>query len=152
MTQNPGELVEQAVERSLKLIVTWPAWDGEPRTSDDDRIFTPHKAVRRIADHLIDHLAEVEALLAGVPTQPDEWHASALTSAADLAPFTEEDVREAEQRLQRLGRTFALRYAALDPAEWDKDRTPNWTLRQITEHLTELDWYAAQVGDLSQKD
>ncbi|TDW89969.1 hypothetical protein EV137_3774 [Kribbella pratensis] len=152
MTQNPAELVEQAVERCLKLIVTWPAWDGEPRTSDDDRIFTPHKAVRRIADHLIDHLAEVEALLAGVPTQPDEWHASALTSAADLAPFTEEDVREAEQRLQRLGRTFVLRYAALDPAEWDKDRTPNWTLRQIAEHLTELDWYAAQVGDLSQKD
>jgi hypothetical protein len=149
MTQNPGELVAEAVQRSLKYVVTWPAWDGVPRTSDDDRTFTPHKAVRRIADHLIDHLAEVEALLAGVPTQPDEWHASALTSAADLAPFTAEDVREAEQRLTRLGRTFVLRYAALDPAEWDKDRTPNWTLREIAEHLTELDWYAAQVGDQS---
>jgi hypothetical protein len=149
MTQNPGEPVAEAVQRSLKYVVTWPAWDGVPRTSDDDRIFTPHKAVRRIADHLIDHLAEVEALLAGVPTQPDEWHASALTSAADLAPFTEEDVREAEQRLNRLARTFVLRYAALDPAEWDKDRTPNWTLREIAEHLTDLDWYAAQVGDLS---
>ncbi|HET6737793.1 MAG TPA: hypothetical protein VFH76_02630 [Kribbella sp.] len=149
MTQNPGELVAEAVQRSLKYVVTWPACDGVPRTSDDDRIFTPHKAVRRIADHLIDHLAEVEALLAGVPTQPDEWHASALTSAADLAPFTEEDVREAEQRLTRLARTFVLRYAALDPAEWDKDRTPNWTLREIAEHLTDLDWYAAQVGDLS---
>ncbi|HZX01711.1 hypothetical protein [Kribbella sp.] len=149
MTQNPGELVAEAVQRSLKLVGTWPAWDGVPRTSDDDRTFTPHKAVRRIADHLIDHLAEVEALLAGVPTQPDEWHASALTSAADLAPFTAEDVREAEQRLTRLGRTFVLRYAALDPAEWDKDRSPNWTLRKIAEHLTELDWYAAQVGDLS---
>ena len=117
MTQNPGELVEQAVGRCLQLVVTWPAWDGEPRMSDDGRTFTPHKAVRRIADHLVDHLAEVEALLAGVATQPDEWHASALTSAADLAPFTVEDVREAEQRLQRLGRTFALRYAALDPDE-----------------------------------
>ena len=149
MTQNPGELVEQAVGRCLQLVVTWPAWDGEPRMSDDGRTFTPHTAVRRIADHLVDHLAEVEALLAGVATQPDEWHASALTSAADLAPFTVEDVREAEQRLQRLGRTFALRYAALDPAEWDKDRSPNWTLREIAEHLTELDWYASQVGDLS---
>ncbi|WP_427886898.1 hypothetical protein ACQHIV_28840 [Kribbella sp. GL6] len=149
MTQNPGELVADAVQRSLKLVFTWPAWDGVPRTSDDDRTFTPHKAVRRIADHLVDHLAEVEALLAGVPTQPDEWHASALTSAADLAPFSAADVREAEQRLTRLGRTFVLRYAALDPAEWDKDRTPNWTLRQIAEHLTELDWYAEQVGDLS---
>ncbi|MGZ0149543.1 hypothetical protein ACXJJ3_20935 [Kribbella sp. WER1] len=149
MTQNPGELVAAAVERSLKFVVTWPAWDGVPRISDDDRPFTPHKAVRRIADHLVDHLAEVEALLAGVPTQPDEWHASALTSAADLASFTVEDVREAEQRLTRLGRTFVLRYAALDPAEWDQPRTPNWTLREIAEHLTELDWYAAQVGNLS---
>ena len=141
--------MEQAVERSLRLVATWPAWDGQPLTSDDGRTFTPHKAVRRIADHIVDHLAEVEALLAGVPTQPDEWHASALTAAADLAPFTVEDVREAEQRLSRLGRTLALRYAALDPAEWDKDRTPNWTLRQIAEHLVEVEWYAQQVGDLS---
>ena len=147
---NPGEAVEEAVRRCLVLVDTWIHWDGRPRVSEDgDRVYTPAKAVRRIADHLVDHLAEVEALLAGVATQPDEWHASALTSAADLAPFTVEDVREAEQRLQRLGRTFALRYAALDPAEWDKDRSPNWTLREIAEHLTELDWYAAQVGDLS---
>jgi hypothetical protein len=149
MADNPGVLVEQAVERSLALVVTWPAWDGRPLTSDDDRTFTPHKAVRRIADHMIDHLAEVEALLAGVPTQPDEWHASALTSQADLAPFTVDDVREAEQRLRRLGRTFTLRYAALEPAEWDKDRGENWTLRQIAEHLGELDWYAEQVGRIS---
>jgi glutamine synthetase adenylyltransferase len=145
MADNPGELVEQAVERSLRLVVTWPAWDGRPRTADDGRLFTPHKAVRRMADHLIDHLAEVEALLGGVPTQPDEWQASALMSAADLAPFTQEDAREAEQRLRRLGRTFTLRYAALDPADWDKPRTPNWTLREIAEHLTELDWYARSV-------
>jgi glutamine synthetase adenylyltransferase len=148
MAENPGALVEQAVERTLPLIETWPAWDGQPLTSDDNRIYTPHKAVRRIADHIVDHLAEVEALLAGVPTQPDEWHASALTSQADLAPFTVEDAKEAEQRLRRLGRTFALRYAALDPAEWDKDRGPNWTLRQIAEHLVESEWYAQQVGDL----
>lgn len=58
MTENPGELVEQAVERALLLIETWPAWDGQPLTSDDGRIYTPHKAVRRIADHIVDHLAE----------------------------------------------------------------------------------------------
>lgn len=145
---NPGELVEQAVERSLLLVETWPAWDGQPLTAEDGRIYTPHKAVRRIADHIVDHLAEVEALLAGVPTEPDNWQASAYTGKADLAPFTVEDLREAQQRLRRLGRTFALRYAAVDPAEWDKDRTPNWTLRQIAEHLTESEWYAVQVGDL----
>lgn len=141
--------MEQAVERALLLVETWPAWDGLPITAEDGRIYTPHKAVRRIADHIVDHLAEVEALLAGVPTQPDEWQASALMSDADLAPFTAEDAREANQRLRRLGRIFALRYAATPPAEWDKDRGPNWTLRQIAEHLAESEWYAHQVGNLS---
>jgi len=42
------------VERSLKLVATWPAWDGQTLTSDDGRTFTPHKAVRRIADHLVE--------------------------------------------------------------------------------------------------
>lgn len=143
--------MEQAVERSLLLIETWPAWDGQPITAEDGRIYTPHKAVRRIADHIVDHLAQVEALLAGVPTQPDEWLASTLTSEADLAPFTADDLREAQQRLRRLGRTFALRYAAVDPAEWDKDRGDDWPLRQIAEHLVESEWYAQQVGDLSKQ-
>src|SRR6266511_2820444 len=101
MADNPGTLVEQAVERSLLLIKTWPAWDGQPLTSDDGRIYTPHKAVRRIADHIVDHLAEIEALLAGVPTQPDEWHASLITLETDWARFTEADLDEARQRLRR---------------------------------------------------
>jgi len=76
-TENPGNAVEEAVRRSLALVDTWIHWDGRPHVSEDgDRIYTPAKAVRRIADHLIDHLAEVEAVLAGAETQPDAWHAS----------------------------------------------------------------------------
>ena len=147
---NPGVAVEAAVADSLRLVATWIGWDGSPRISKDgDRVYTPPKAVRRIADHLIDHLAEVEALLAGVPTQPDAWHASAVTTQADLAPFTELDRDEAGQRLPRLARTFALRLAAAGPDEWDRPRGDSWTLRQIAEHLTEVRWYAEQVGDLS---
>ena len=43
----------------------------------------------------------------------------------------------------------ALRYAAVDPIEWDKDRGENRTLRQTAEHVAESEWYAEQVGDLS---
>lgn len=147
--QNPGEQVEQAVEHCLDVAATWLAWDGRPAISDDgERIYTPHKAVRRIADHLVDHLAEVEALLAGVPTEPDRWHASLVTLDADWARFTELDLDEARQRLRRLGRTFALRYAAAGEEEWDAPRGDSWTLRQIAEHLVDLRWYADQVGRL----
>ncbi len=149
-TTNPAELVETAVEHCLTLAATWLAWDGRPLVAEDGaRIYTPHKAVRRIADHITDHLAEVEALLAGVPSQPDEWHASLVTLDSDWGRFTEADLDEARQRLRRLGRTFALRYAAAGPAEWDVLRGENWTLREIATHLANITWYADQVGDLT---
>ncbi|WP_036570389.1 hypothetical protein [Nocardioides sp. URHA0032] len=147
--ENPGTQVEDAVEHCLEVAATWLAWDGRPAVSEDgDRVYTPHKAVRRIADHLVDHLAEVEALLTGVPTEPDRWHASLVTVDADWARFTEIDLDEAHQRLRRLGRTFALRIAAAGPAEWDVPRGDSWTLREIAVHLTGIRWYADQVGVL----
>jgi hypothetical protein len=146
----PGAAVEEAVRRSLTLVDTWIHWDGRPRVSGDgDRVYTPAKAVRRIADHLVDHLAEVEAVLAGVETQPDAWHGSLVTTESDWARFTELDRDEAHQRLPRLARTFALRLGAAGPDEWDRPRGDGWTLREIADHLTGVLWYAEQVGDLT---
>ena len=62
--RNPALPIEQAVAHALRLAGTWTAWDGRPRAVDG-RLYTPHKAIRRLADHLVDHLAEVEARLAG---------------------------------------------------------------------------------------
>jgi len=146
---NPGAAVESAVEQCLEIAQTWLAWDGTPAVSEDgDRVYTPHKAVRRIGDHIVDHLAEVEALLAGVETMPDEWRASLATFDSDWARFTEQDLDEARQRLRRLGRAFALRLAAAGPEEWDRPRTPSWSLREIADHLAGVVWYAEQVGRL----
>lgn len=146
---DPGAGIEAAADRTLALAATWIGWDGRPRVSEDgERVYTPHKAIRRQADHLLDHLAEVEAVLAGVPTEPDAWHASSVTTPADLAPFTELDLDEARQRLTRLARTLRLRLLAAGPDEWDRPRE-GWTLRAIAEHLSNS-WYAQQVGDLSE--
>lgn len=142
----PGAAVEHAAAYCLDLASTWVRWDGRPVTTADGRVYTPHKVVRRIADHLVDHLAEVEALLAGVATQPDEWGASAVTLDQDAARFTEADLQEAGQRISRLARTFSLRLASLDPEAWDAPREPSWTLREIADHLTEIRWYADQLG------
>ena len=67
---NPGQLVVNAVEACLALAATWHAWDGRPVAGTVDgkpNTWTPQKALRRITDHLIDHLHQVEALLAGWP-------------------------------------------------------------------------------------
>jgi len=142
---NPADAIVDGVERSLALARTWLAWDGRPQLSDDGtRIYTPAKVIRRIGDHLIDHVAEVECLLAGVRTQPDNWHASLVTMDGDWARFTEVELVEAEQRLRRLARTCQLRFADAGPLEWDRDRGDSWTLRQIADHLAPS-WYAEQV-------
>lgn len=147
-TANPAGAVVEAVERTLALAATWLGWDGRPRLAEGgERAYTPHKAIRRTADHLVDHLAQVEALLAGVPTEEDRWLASAVTTESDRAPFGEADLTEARQRLRRLARTLELRYAAAGPAAWDAPRGDQWTLRRIAEHLADP-WYAEQVGDL----
>jgi hypothetical protein len=44
--------------------------------------------MRRVADHLVDHLAELEARLVGWTTEPDAWHGSMVTTPGDLAAFT----------------------------------------------------------------
>lgn len=78
----------------LELAETWPRWDLKPVVmpveGKSPRTYTPHKSLRRVADHLLDHLAELKARLAGQPTQPDGWHGSMVTTASDLAPFTRE--------------------------------------------------------------
>ncbi|WP_327683946.1 hypothetical protein [Kitasatospora sp. NBC_00458] len=135
------------VDHVLALAGTWTGWDGRPVTVDG-RTFTPHKAIRRVADHLLDHLAELEARLAGEPTQPDHWHASAVTTPADLAPFTAADLDEARSRLTRLARIWAARYAALTPDQLDHSPGIGWSFRRLALHAAESAYYADAVGDL----
>lgn len=144
----PAALVTGLVEHVLDLAATWTHWDGEP-VHVDGRTYTPHKAVRRVADHLVDHLAEMEARLAGRPTEPDHWHASATTTPADLAPFTPDDLDEARSRLTRLARIWADRLDALTPRQLDDSPGEGWSFRELARHVEESVYYADAVGDLS---
>lgn len=145
--RHPADVVTAMVDQVLKLAETWTAWDGEPRPVAD-RVYTPHKSVRRVADHLIDHLAEIEARLAGLPTIPDHWHASAMTTPADLAPFTPADLDETRSRLTRLAQVFDVRLRALTDQELDRHDAGAWSPRQIAFHLEESLDYANALGDL----
>jgi len=67
--RHPADVVSGMVGHVLDVAATWPHWDGAPIEvpveGEPSRIYTPHKAIRRVADHLVDHLAEMEARLAG---------------------------------------------------------------------------------------
>ncbi|MGW0421763.1 hypothetical protein [Streptomyces sp. NPDC003015] len=146
--QTPAQAVTGMVDHVLALAGTWTAWDGTA-AHVDDRVYTPHKAIRRVADHLIDHLAELEARLAGETPQPDHWHASATTTAADLAPFAQEDLDEARSRLTRLARIWANRLDALTEDQLDRSPGEGWTFRELALHLKGSTYYADALGDLS---
>ncbi|WP_369249992.1 hypothetical protein [Streptomyces sp. R41] len=143
--ETPAEAVVAMVDHVLDLAATWTAWDGKP-AHVDDRVYTPHKAIRRVADHLVDHLAELEARLVGEEPQPDRWHASASTTEADLAPFTREDLDEARSRLTRLARIWANRLGALTEEQLDDSPGDGWTFRELATHLKGSTYYADAVG------
>jgi len=145
--RHPADVVSAMIQRVLELATTWTVWEGKPFKTDD-RLYTPHKAIRRVSDHLIDHLAEIEARLAGAPTIPDHWHASAITTPADLSRFTQDDLDEARSRLTRLAQIFEVRLRSLTDAELDRRDAEAWSPRQIAFHLEESRYYADAVGYL----
>jgi len=150
--RHPADVVTGMVNHVLELGATWLRWDGDPLEvpveGEPPRTYTPHKAVRRVADHLVDHLAELEARLARHPTEPDAWHGSLVTTPGDLAAFTEIDLDEARSRLRRLALIWEVRLSSLSEEQLDASEGDDWTLRQVAFHVAESAFYADSVGAL----
>lgn len=145
--RDPGEAIEEMVEHVLGLAETWVAWNGKP-VSALGREYTPHKAIRRVADHMIDHLAQLEARLAGVPSLRDAWHASAMTTQADMAPFSRGDLDEAGSRLRRLAQIWRIRLRSVRESKMDASEGDDYTLREIAFCAVESGDYADAIGSL----
>jgi hypothetical protein len=146
----PARAIDDMVAHVLALAERWTTWDGEPRQSGD-REYTPHKAVRRVADHMIDHLAQLAAHEAGVPSLPDPWHGSASTTAADLAPFEQADLDEARSRLKRLAAMWAIRLGALSEQDLDRAEGEAYTPREMAFCAVGSVFCADAVGDLARE-
>ena len=103
--------------------------------------------LRRVADHLLDHLAEIECRLAGRPTIPDRWHGRMVTTDADFARFTEIDLDEATSRLTRLATCYRARLSTVDDAILDAvPAGGGWTLRQVVHHVSHVTAYADMLS------
>ncbi len=139
-------LIAAAVAEVLDIAETWLAWDGRPVHSGGN-VWTPHKALRRVTDHLIDHLAELECRLAGLPTIPDEWHGRRITTDADFARFTEVDLAEAASRLHRLAACYQARLSGVDDATYDgRPDDETWSLSEVIRHVAGVTVYATMMG------
>jgi hypothetical protein len=144
--REPATIVPAAIADVLDVAETWFGWDGRPVCADGNA-WTPHKALRRVGDHLIDHLAEIECRLAGLPGLPDQWHGRMVTLDCDFARFTEVDLDEATSRLARLAACYQARLAGLTAAQLDARPADDvWTIREIAHHVDGVRYYAAAVG------
>jgi hypothetical protein len=144
----PADAISEMVEDVLSLAATWTSWDGEI-IRRDPRGYTPHKAIRRVADHLVDHLAQFEAHTAGVQSLPDLWHGSDVTTPADLAPFTSDDLDEARSRLERLAQIWRIRLDSYPAEKLDVADGDAYTPREMAFCAAVSRHYAESVGDLS---
>jgi hypothetical protein len=143
------QLVPAAIREILEVAETWLGWDGAPIRREGNA-WTPHKALRRAADHLLDHLAEIQCRLAGQLTLPDTWHGRMVTVDADFARFTELDLDEATSRLLRLGACYQAVLQDRDPAILDaRPGDDLWTLREVVHHVSNVTGYADMVGRLA---
>jgi hypothetical protein len=146
--RNPADAVAQMVAHVLRLAETWGAWDGRTLPAEG-RVYTPNKAIRRVADHMVDHLAQLEAHVSGTESLPDRWHGSHVTTPADLAPFTPEDLDEAKSRLERLAQLWQLRLAQVPPNELDRAKGGAYTPREMAFCVAESTFYANAIGELN---
>ncbi|MEV6932653.1 DinB family protein [Dactylosporangium sp. NPDC051485] len=135
-------IIDGAVQEVLATAGEWLGWDGRP-VRYDGNAWTPHKALRRVTDHLVDHLAELECRLAGLEPLPDRWHGRTVTTHADFARFTETDLDEATSRLTRLAACYRARLRGLSDEALDARPDPGtWTLREVVQHVAGVTYYA----------
>ncbi len=146
--REPAQAIDDMVDHVLALAETWIDWDRGPRPTDD-RIYTPHKSIRRVGDHMLDHLAQLDAHVAGIPSFPDTWHASAMTTPSDLAAFGRDDLDEARSRLKRLAQLWRTRLAEVPPDEMDRAEVDGYSPREMAFCAVASAYYADALGDLS---
>jgi len=103
--------------------------------------YTPRKALRRVLDHALDHLNQIDQWLAWrndgvVPTPTDGWVPSTVTLPDDRLPLTRSDLEAWLWRIDQAARLLLQRAAGLTEAELDwLPPDGGWPLRRVLHHV-----------------
>ena len=92
---------------------------------------------------------QLEAHIVGAEALPDRWHGSSITTRADLAPFTPEDLDEARSRdFERLAQLWRIRLAVITAQELDRAEDDDYSPREMAFCVVGSSYYADAVGEL----
>lgn len=103
--------------------------------------YTPRKVLRRVLDHALDHLNQIDQWLAWqrygvVPTPTDGWAPSTVTLPDDMLPLEPAALEPWLWRVDQTVRLVAQRAAGLSQAELDwQPPDGGWPLRRVLHHL-----------------
>lgn len=116
--------------------------------------YTPRKALRRVLDHALDHLNQIDQWIAWqrhgtVPVPTDGWVPSTVTLADDLLPLAAADLDAWLWRVDQAVRLVVQRATGLSEAELDwQPPDGGWPLRRVLHHLARSErLYAAALDE-----
>lgn len=117
--------------------------------ADETHSYTPRKIVRRVLDHALDHLNQIEQWLlwqqkGTIPTPTDGWASSEETFPEDLQPISQAELQAWLWRIDLAIAMVAQRAKQLSAEQLDwVSPDGGWSLRQMFRHLALAEAYYA---------
>jgi hypothetical protein len=158
LDQPPGAEIRSPMTTQLFDRLTQPADSAKRKridyTSVESYTYTARKPLRRVLDHALDHLNQIDQWQLWrrdgvVPTPTDGWAPSTVTLPEDRLPLTAKDLDAWLWRIDQAMRLLIQRAAALGPDELDW-RPPDggWPLRRVLHHVARSELlYAASFDE-----
>src|SRR5215813_10592912 len=119
--------------------------------------YTPRKVLRRVLDHFLDHLNQIDQWLAWrrdgiVPTPTDGWVPSTVTLPDDRLPLTRSDLDAWLWRIDQAARLLVQRAGGLTAAELDwQPPDGGRPLRRVFHHVARSEFlYSASLDEALQ--
>lgn len=116
--------------------------------------FTPRKVLRRVLDHALDHLNQIDQWLAWqrhdvVPVPTDGWASAVMTLDEDRLPLIAADLDAWLWRIDQATRLLLQRAVALDAPELDwQPPDGGWPLRRVLHHVARAEAGYAQSMEI----
>src|SRR5213594_4332363 len=158
-----GDEVRSPMTSQLYTRLTQPA-DPSRRTRIDYTVvesytYTPRKPLRRVLDHALDHLNQIDQWQQWrrdgvVPTPTDGWVPSTVTLPEDRLPLTASDLDAWLWRIDLAMSLLIQRAARLGEEELDwQPPDGGWALRRVLHHVARSEvLYAASFDEALPED